>query len=81
MPYVKCVRCRIRVPDAGAGSDEGLCPNCGKPLEPVAKLAELMGYRTPSLHERRTLAALRWLDEADSFSDIRAKAVREPPPQ
>jgi hypothetical protein len=46
---MKCVPCRIRVP-----GEPGSCPNCGKPLEAVAELAELMGYRMLSLDERRT---------------------------
>jgi hypothetical protein len=48
MPYVKCVPCRIRVSVAGTGTDptDPSCPGCGLALEPVAKLAEVMGFRS-----------------------------------
>jgi hypothetical protein len=45
MPYVKCVPCRIRVSVADTGTDPS-CPGCGLALEPVGKLAELMGFRS-----------------------------------
>ena len=47
MPYVKCVPCRIRVSVTGTGTDpmDPSCPGCGLALEPVAKLAEVMGFR------------------------------------
>lgn len=52
MPYVKCVSCRIRVSTAGAGTDIAeawSCPGCGLSLEPVAKLTEVLGFRSPDL--------------------------------
>jgi hypothetical protein len=53
VPYLKCVPCKIRVPGAEAGADltDGSCPGCGQPLEPVAKLAEVLGYRSPKLRD------------------------------
>jgi hypothetical protein len=53
VPYFKCVSCRIRVSVAGAGTDltDGSCPGCGKSLEPVAKLTEVMGFRSPNLYD------------------------------
>ena len=53
MPYFKCVSCRIRVSVAGAGTDltDGSCPGCGKSLQPVAKLTEVMGFRSPNLYD------------------------------
>ena len=53
MPYVKCVPCRIRVSVAGAATDftDGSCPGCGLPLQPVAKLTEVMGFRSPNLYD------------------------------
>ena len=53
MPYLKCVPCRVRVSGAGAAADlmDGSCPGCGQPLEPVAKLAEVLGYRSPELDD------------------------------
>ena len=52
MPYLKCVPCRIRVSGAGAAADltDGSCPGCGQPLEPVAKVAEVLGYHSPNLY-------------------------------
>jgi hypothetical protein len=48
MPYVKCVPCKIRVSLAGTGMDptDPSCPGCGLALEPVAKLTEVMGFRS-----------------------------------
>jgi hypothetical protein len=48
VPYLKCVACRIRLDQAGPEADlfEGLCPICGIALEPAAKLAELVGFRS-----------------------------------
>ena len=49
MPYFKCVPCKIRVVAAGPGTDltGGSCPGCGLSLEPVAKLTEVVGFRSP----------------------------------
>jgi hypothetical protein len=53
VPYFKCVSCRIRVSVAGAATDltDGSCPGCGKSLQPVAKLTEVMGFRSPNLYD------------------------------
>jgi hypothetical protein len=53
VPYFKCVSCRVRVSDAGAGTTltDGLCPACGLPLEPVVKLTEVLGFRSPNLFD------------------------------
>jgi hypothetical protein len=54
VPYFKCVSCRIRVSAAGADADltGGSCPGCGQALQPVAKLTDVMGFRSPNLHDR-----------------------------
>lgn len=53
MPYLKCVPCKVRVSGAGPAGEltAGSCPGCGQPLEPVGKLAEVLGYRSPKLHD------------------------------
>jgi hypothetical protein len=53
VPYLKCVACKIRVSEAGAKTDltDGTCPGCGQPLEPAEQLSELVGYRSPNLHD------------------------------
>jgi hypothetical protein len=53
VPYFKCVSCRIRVSVAGADTDlaYGSCPGCGQSLETVAKLTEVMGFRSPNLYD------------------------------
>ena len=47
MPHFKCQACRIRLhstaPDDLVGD---LCPACGSLLEPVAELAEIVGFRS-----------------------------------
>lgn len=54
MPYFKCVPCKIRVSAAGAHTalTDGSCPGCGLALEPVVKLTEVLGFRSPNLFDR-----------------------------
>jgi hypothetical protein len=47
MLHFKCVECRLRLassvaPDDGVGEP---CPGCGSSLEPVVRLAEIMGFQ------------------------------------
>jgi hypothetical protein len=51
VPYFKCVPCKIRVSAAGADTalTDGSCPGCGSALEPVVKLTDVLGYRSPNL--------------------------------
>ena len=67
MPYFKCVSCRIRVSVAGAATDltDGSCPGCGRSLQPVAKLTEVMGFHSPNLYDRSVPPRI-----ADRMSDI-----------
>jgi hypothetical protein len=53
VPYFKCVPCKIRVSVAGAGMDLAgeSCPGCGLALEPVAKLTEVVGFRSPNVFD------------------------------
>jgi hypothetical protein len=48
VPYSKCVPCRIRVPATGPLTD-GACPSCGRALEPVSRLTDVVGFRGPDL--------------------------------
>ena len=38
---------------AGAATDltGGSCPGCGRSLQPVAKLTDVMGFRSPNLYD------------------------------
>jgi hypothetical protein len=46
MPHLKCDACRARVRHASDATDlPARCPLCGSPLEPVAALSEIVGYR------------------------------------
>jgi hypothetical protein len=47
MPHSKCVACKTRLFRRGAPSElvGELCPQCGGLLEPVANLADVVGYR------------------------------------
>ena len=69
----KCVACKIRTRRAGdSAHDAGdACPSCGSPLEPVGKLAEIVGFRWVTttdgneIYAQRVsdaLAAERWVD-------------------
>jgi hypothetical protein len=53
VPYFKCVPCKIRVSAAGANTalTDGSCPGCGQSLERVAKLADVLGFRSPNIHD------------------------------
>ena len=47
MLHFKCVECRLRLASSVA-PDEGVavpCPGCGSSLEPVARLAEIVGFQ------------------------------------
>jgi hypothetical protein len=52
---------------AGAATDltDGSCPGCGRSLQPVAKLTEVMGFRSPNLYDRSVPPRI-----ADRMSDI-----------
>jgi hypothetical protein len=66
MPYLKCVACKTRLYSTESPADlvGDLCPGCGSLLEPVGKLAEVVGFRaikardgaadggTPGTHQR-----------------------------
>jgi hypothetical protein len=45
MPYLKCQACRVRLRSLqdAAGLTEA-CPQCGRPLDSVADLSELIGF-------------------------------------
>ena len=74
MPHFKCVTCRTRLSSAGTPVD--VCDGCGSPLELVAELAEVVGYRAiapgpydGSSRRRRSMQAQArrsaelWIDE------------------
>ncbi|MCA1699411.1 MAG: hypothetical protein LC790_11150 [Actinobacteria bacterium] len=48
MPHYKCVACKTRLYSAARPPDlvGDLCPQCGSLLEPVAELAEVVGFRS-----------------------------------
>jgi hypothetical protein len=47
MLHFKCVECRLRLATSDAPDDDvgELCPGCGSLLEPVARLAEIVGFQ------------------------------------
>jgi hypothetical protein len=48
MLHFKCVKCRLRLASSGAPEDGvgEVCPGCGSLLEPVGRLAEIVGFQT-----------------------------------
>ena len=73
MSQLKCDGCRLRLQQDRVGSETALsCPSCGEPLEPAARLDEIVGYRAI----RHPLGA----DLADPTA-LRAQAVvmKRPP--
>ena len=47
MPHFKCVACKTRLYRRGVPPEQvgELCPECGDLLEPVANLADIVGFR------------------------------------
>jgi hypothetical protein len=66
MLHFRCVACRLRLATPIVSKDRagGACPGCGVPLEPVADLAEIVGFRAIDDDSR----ASRWLDADGGFS-------------
>jgi hypothetical protein len=56
MPHYKCEACKARlyVPGTAAELVGDLCPECGSLLEPVADLAQLVGFRSITSRDRST---------------------------
>jgi hypothetical protein len=65
MPYFKCVPCKIRVSVADTDLTDGSCPGCGLALEPVAKLTEVMGFRSSHVFDEPIPARI-----AEQVTDI-----------
>ncbi len=81
MPHFKCVACKLRLHSTPAPENlvGNLCPGCGRRLEPVGELAEIVGFRVMEDHPR--LEAELWLDDAGDFSsEAMAQAVVLPMP-
>ncbi|MGZ4304912.1 MAG: hypothetical protein ACXVSL_08580 [Solirubrobacteraceae bacterium] len=81
MPHYKCDACRIRLhpPESRVDRISDLCPECGSPLDPIADLAQLIGFRL--------IASQRDADRAAAFTDCldpdepKAAAIALPPPE
>jgi hypothetical protein len=65
VPYFKCVSCRIRVSTSGMEHTDEPCPGCGLSLEPVAKLTEVVGFRSATAFDSSQLPRV-----AQRVSDI-----------
>jgi hypothetical protein len=54
MPHFKCVGCKTRLYSAARPTDlvGDLCPGCGSRLEPVGKLAEIVGFQSIEQRDR-----------------------------
>jgi predicted amidophosphoribosyltransferase len=75
MPHLKCEACRARVRSSAGEVTTwaDLCPLCGRPLQPVGELAELVGYRSVAPREppwRDSVSASGYQRLADSVADI-----------
>jgi hypothetical protein len=46
MPDFKCAACRIRLRSPAGDGAAPPCPICETPLEPVAELSEMVGFRS-----------------------------------
>jgi hypothetical protein len=76
--YLKCVPCQVRVSRAEAAADftDGSCPHCGQPLEPVGKPAEVLGYRSPELHDSSVPARVADISGGRAAADAQLAADR-----
>ena len=54
MAHFRCVTCRTRLhtPDGPGHLFDELCPDCGSALERAGDLAELVGFRAVTSHDR-----------------------------
>jgi hypothetical protein len=81
MPHYKCDACRIRLHPPGNRVDRGsdLCPECGSVLDPIADLAQLVGFRLIASQPGADPAAAStdWPDP----DDVKAAAIALPPPE
>ncbi len=81
MAHFKCVTCKLRLRTTAAPENlvGDLCPGCGRLLEPVGELAEIVGFRV--MEDQPRLEAGLWLDDAgDVSSAAMARAVVLPLP-
>ena len=70
MPHYKCAACKARVHVSGSPAEVvgNLCPECGRLLEPVGELAELIGFRSiRSVDAARSTSDRRGADRVDEF--------------
>ncbi len=81
MPHYKCDACRIRLHPPVDRSDRvsDLCPECGSLLDPIADLAQLVGFRLIAVPDRADPVdtPAPWLDD----DEPRGGAVALPPPE
>lgn len=75
MPHYKCEACKTRLYNAGTptGLVGDLCPGCGSLLEPVEKLAEVVGFRSIKPHEGEGDAPGRHQRIAERIGDLMAR--------
>jgi hypothetical protein len=77
MPHFKCVACKTRLYSAASPEDMvgDLCPGCGCLLEPVAELAEVVGFRAIKRHESSASSGAVGVHErlADQIGEVRAR--------
>lgn len=81
MPHYKCDACRIRLhpPRTRVDRVSDLCPECGSLLDPVADLAQLIGFRLIASQRDAdpAAAAADWPDP----DEAKAAAIALPPPE
>ena len=83
MPHFKCLPCRLRLHRAAGTADlvGDLCPGCGSLLEPVVRLAEIVGFQsiTSSPPSRQRIADR--LDGLYARQERKARAIALPTPE
>jgi hypothetical protein len=75
MPHFKCVTCKTRLhdPDDPAELVDELCPSCGFALERAGDLAELVGFRAITTHDRVAEGGRARHSLVDRLGDLRER--------
>ena len=81
MAHFRCVTCRTRLPTPD-GPDhlfDEMCPDCGSALERAGDLAELVGFRAITSHDRAAEGsrATTHHSSVDSLGDLHARRAPE----
>ena len=81
MPHLKCAECKIRLQSYESPEDgsHACCPACGRSLEPISDLAEVVGFQAVSAEGSRTFGYQRLADRLGHMRRNRIGWPAQPP--